>query len=207
MAAIVVGDVLEIIQTWDAPLASVAQNVWHLEMVSGAGGDTADVMAAVLTQQQVAFAAFESRIADDFSVSLLEMRKYDFVLSRFDGVETQVASLMGGTNVSDYEPHGVAGLIRIITANARRQGGTYIPGITDTGVIAGVLDAGVEADLVDYAEIFDTDISVTGAVLSWCTFNTEPLSPVFETTSIAIQAVIANSLPSYLSSRKPGVGL
>lgn len=207
MVALIDGDVLEVIQTWATPLASVAQNVWHLQMTSGVGADSDDILAPVLTQQQVGFTLVEAHINDEFSVSLYELRKWDFTLNRFDGVDTLAASGVGGAHIGDYEPHGVAALGRIITANARRQGSTYVPGPSDTSIIDGVLTAGFEAALAAYLAVFDTDISVTGGVFTWCTFNVEPLSPVFETTSLAIQQVIANSLPSYLTKRKPGVGL
>ncbi len=207
MPALAIGDVLEVVQTWDTPLASVAQNVWHLKMVSGAGADSDDILAAVETQQQVGFALVEAHVNDEFNVSLFELRKWDFILNRFDGVDTLVPTGIGGAHTGDYEPHGVAALVRIITANARRQGSTYVPGSSETSILDGVLTAAYETALALYAATFDTDISVTGGLFSWCTFNVEPLSPVFETTSLAIQQVIANSLPSYLSSRKPGVGL
>jgi len=207
MVALITGDVLEVVQTWDTPLASVAQNVWHLEMVSGAGSDSDDILAQVLTQQQVGFALVEAHINDEFSVSLYELRKWDFILKRFDGVDTLAATLVEGAHTGDYEPHGVACLARIITANARRSGSTYVPGASDSSIVDGVLSAGFETALALYAATFDTDISISGGLFSWCTFNVEPLSPVFATTSIAIQQVIANSLPSYLTSRKPGVGL
>ncbi len=207
MSTFNIGDVAQVVQTWDAPLASVAQNVWHLIMKTGGGADSSDLIASILTNQQVAFALLASRISDEFSVSLLELRQWDFTLNRFDGVESLAASAMVGTNVSDYEPHGVAGLGRIITEASRRQGGTFIPGLADTGIVDGVLVAGVEADLALYLATFDTDIAPAGGVFGWCTFNSEPLSPVFETASLAAQSVIANSLPSYLSKRKPGVGL
>lgn len=207
MAALVVGDVLEIIQTWDAPLASVAQNVWHLKMVSGAGADSDDVLAAVLVQQQVAFALIEDRVGNEFEATLLEARKWDFTLNRFDGVGSLAVTGIVGTSVSDYEPHGVAALGRIITEVARRQGRTFLPGFSDTQINDGVLIAAAEAAFLTYLATFDTDISVTGGLFTWCTFNIDPLSPVFETASLAIQTVVANSLPSYLSKRKPGVGL
>lgn len=207
MAALVIGDVVEVVQTWDTPLASVAQNVWHLVMVSGAGADSDDILPAVLTQQQVAFAFVAAEVNTGFSVVLHELRKWNTTTKRFDGVDSQAASLMVGTSATDYLPHGVAALGRIVTAVARRQGRTFIPGMTDANVVGGLLAAGMEADLVSYLGIFDTDISITGGLFSWCTFNVAPLSPVFETTSIAIQTVIANSLPSYLGKRKPGVGL
>lgn len=207
MASIVVGDVLEIIQTWDTPLASVAQNVWHLKMISGAGADTDDVLAAVLTQQQVAFALIDDRIAVEFEAVLLEARKWDFTLNRFDGVGSLAMTLMVGLSIVDYEPHGVAALGRILTETARRQGRTFLPGLTEDQIFDGALLAAFETAFALYLAVFDTDIAVTGGLLSWCTFNIEPLSPVFETASLAIQTVVANSLPSYLSKRKPGIGL
>lgn len=207
MPAIAIGGIVQVIQTWDTPLASVAQNVWHLVMVSGAGGDTDDILPAVLTQQQVAFVNIAAEINLGFEVILHELRQWDAVAKRFDGVDSQAASSMIGLSAVDFEPHGVAALGRILTAGARRSGYTYIPGADEGEILAGVLSTGLEASLAAYLAVFDTDISITGALLSWCTFNIEPTSPVFETTSIAAQSVIANSLPSYLSKRKPGVGL
>lgn len=207
MTTINVGDIVQVIQTWDAPLSSVAQNVWHLKMVSGAGADSADILAAILAQQQVGFAEVEDFVADDFNVESFELRLWDAVLNRFDGVGVLASSNVGGVSIADYEPHGVAMLGRIITETARRQGRTFVPGAAETSIVAGVLTGTVETALAAYLAIFDTDISVTGGLLSWCTFNTDPLSPVFETASLAIQSVIANSLPSYIGKRKPGVGL
>ena len=207
MAALAIGDIVQVIQTWDTPLASVAQNVWHLVMVSGAGADSDDILPAVLTQQQVAFVNIAAEINLEFEVVLHELRKWDAVAKRFDGVDSQPATSMIGLSAVDYHPHGVAALGRILTAGARRSGYTYIPGADEGEINAGVLSVGLEASLAAYLAVFDTDISVTGGLFSWCTFNIDPLSPVFETTSIAAQSVIANSLPSYLSKRKPGVGL
>ena len=202
-----IGDVAQVVQTWDTPLASVAQNVWHLIMESGGGAEPVDILAAVLTQQQVGFALVEDFIGDEFSVSLFELRQWDFALNRFDGVGSLAATGIVGTSIVDYEPHGVAALGRIITEASRRQGGTYLPGMDQVAVGNGVLSVGMEAAFALYLATFDTDISVTGGLFNWCTFNSEPTSPVFETASKAAQTVIANSLPSYLSKRKPGVGL
>jgi len=207
MAALAIGDVLEIVMTWATPLSSVAQNVWHMIMASGAGADSDDILAQVLTQMQVAFVNIEDELNDEFSVELFELRKYNFSTSRFDGVDTLAGSLMVGASMADYEPHGVAALGRIITGAARRQGRTFVPGMTELSVINGVLSTGMEASLAVYLSVMDTDISVPGGLFNWCTFNVDPLSPVFETASVAIQSVIANSLPSYLGKRKPGVGL
>ncbi len=207
MAALTTGDVVQAVLTWDTPLASVAQNVWHYQMVSGAGADSADLITAILTQQQVAFALIDDSISNQFEGVLIELRKYDFTLSRFDGVESIVGSALVGLSVTDFEPHGVAALGRVRTVASRRQGRTFIPGLAESAIGGGVLVAATEAALAAYLAVWDTDISITGGLFSWCTFNVEATSPVFETASLAAQVVIANSLPSYLGKRKPGVGL
>lgn len=207
MATINIDDVLQLVATWDTPLASVAQNVWHLIMTGGAGVDSAVVIDAIEAQQQAAMLFIDDHISDEFAVTLMELRRWDFTLNRFDGVEVLATTLIAGVSALDYMPHGVAALGRVITAAARRQGGTFIPGLIDTSVLDGVLTAGAETQMALYLAAFDNDIVVTGGTLEWCTFNVDPLSPVFETASIASGSVIANSLPSYLGKRKPGVGL
>lgn len=207
MATLNIGDIVQIVQTWDTPLVSVAQNVWHMIMGTGAGADSDDLLADILTQQQVAFAEVEDGISDEFEVVLFEARVWDFTNHRFDGVGALAATLMAGLSVSDYLPHQVAALGRIITNSARRQGRTYLPGMTDSKVVDGILTPAFEADFAAYLAFFDTDISVTGGLFHWCTFNVDPLSPLYETASLAIQTVIANTLPSTLGKRKPGVGL
>lgn len=207
MSILEIGDVLEIIQTWDAPLASVAQNVWHLEMIFGSSVDSDGVLAAVLTQQQVAFAQIAAHIGDEYSIVLIEARQWDFNLDRFDGVGQIVGTGMVGTSIVDYEPHGVAGLGRIFTATPRRQGRTFVPGFDENSIGNGVLTPTVEANLALYLATFDTLIGAGGGSFAWCTFNVEPASPLFESTSQAAGVVAVNSLPSYLSKRKPGVGL
>lgn len=207
MATLNIGDVVEIIMTWDTPTASVAQNVWHYIMASGAGADSDDLLAALLTQQQVAFAEIEFRVADTYEAVLLEARVWDFVNNRFDGVGTLAMTGVIGLDTADPQVNQVAGLGRIITETARRQGRTFVPGLTEAQVTEGLLIAAAEADLADYLALWDTDISITGGLFNWCTFNVLPTSPVFETASVAVQSVIANTIPSTLGSRKVGVGL
>ncbi len=207
MATVNIGDVVQIVQTWDCPVAAVAQNVWHLFMESGAGADTDDVLAAVLTQQQIAIGQINLNLNDGYEAVLLEARVWDFVNHRFDGVGTLAMTGMVGLSSVDMMVHQYAALGRIITEKARRQGRTYVPGLTEDQTDNGLLLAGPEADFLGYLGVFDTDISVTGGVFNWCTFNVDPLSPVYETVSIAVQTVIANTIASTLGSRKVGVGL
>ncbi len=207
MATLNIGDVVQIIMTWDAPSVSVAQNVWHYLMASGAGADSDDLLAGVLTNQQVAFAALAARISTQYEAILLEARVWDFVNDRFDGVGTLAMTGVIGTDAADPQINQSAGLGRIVTAVARRQGRTFVPGFTENQVTNGLLISPAEAALAAFLALWDTDISVTGGLFNWCTFNVAPLSPLFETTSVASGTVIANTIPSSLGKRKVGVGL
>lgn len=201
------GDFAEVVLTWDTPLVSVAQNVWHLEMVSGAGADSDDILAELLNRMQVVFAFMEDHVSTEFEAVLLELRKWDDVNERFDGVGSLAVTGVVGLSVADYEPHGVAALGRVVTEVARRQGRTFLPGITQLGISNGVLETAVENAFALFLAGWDDNYVVTGGVLAWCTFNTDPLSVVYKTAARAIQTVVANSLPSYLTKRKPGIGL
>ncbi len=207
MATLNIGDVTQIILTWDTPTESVAQNVWHYIMASGAGADSDDLLTAVLQNQQVAFAEIDDRISNQYEGVLLEARVWDFVNNRFDGVGTLAATALLGTNVQDPQINQSAGLGRIVTAAARRQGRTFVPGFGQDQVLLGLLISQAEAALAAYLAIWDTDIGVTGGLFNWCTFNVDALSPLFETESVASGTVIANSIPSSLGKRKVGVGL
>lgn len=207
MATFNIGDIAEMVMTYDTPLASVAQNVWHYKMVSGAGADSDDILDAAKVKVDTGWLHIEDDISDEFEAVLLEIRKYDFVNHRFDGVGSLALVGIAGLSTADYEPHGVAALGRIITEAARRQGRTFVPGFDQLAILGGVFVSIVEAAFALYLDDFTQDITPTGGVLSWCTFNVDALSPVYETASLAIGTVIANSLPSYLGKRKPGVGL
>lgn len=207
MATFNIGDIAEVVMTYDTPLVSVAQNVWHYKMVSGAGADSDDILDAIETKLNAGWLHIEDDISDEFEAVILELRKYDFTLHRFDGVGSNALTSMLGASIDDYEPHGVAALGRIITDTARRQGRTYVPGWDQLAIVNGVLASIVEAAFALYLDDFTQDITPTGGVLTWATFNVEPTSPVYETAALAIGTVIANSLPSYLGKRKPGVGL
>lgn len=207
MAALNIGDIVEVVLTWDTPLASVAQNVWHYEMVSGTGVDSDDLLDEIRINTAVAFDEIEDSIAVQFAGVLYDLRKWDFVNHRYDGIGSLAATNLIGLSTVDPEPHGVAALGRIVTEFARRQGRTFLPGIDQVKVLVGALTAAFEADFAAFLVIWSAGLSLVGGDFVWCTFNVEPASPVFETASRAIGTVVANSLPSYLSKRKPGVGL
>lgn len=202
-----VGDILEIVATWDTPLASVAQNVWHYEMVSGAGADEADFLVGVKSNWDIAFNALDEDIHEDFAAILLEGFVRDAVLHQWDGIGQIAQTGVVGLNLGDFEPHGVAALGTVLTDTLRRQGRTFLPGINDAAIVDGILVAAFEAKLATYMLAFDAPITVTGGVFNWCTYNVDALSPLFETAALASGTIIAKSLPAYQRRRKPGVGL
>ena len=131
MATLQVGAVIECVMTWDTPLASLAQNVWHYVMTSGADASSSGLLTSIDTMMQVAFGEIDLGIHEDFEAVLLEIREWDFINNRFDGIGSLALAGIVGLNAGDYEPHGVAALGRVITETARRQGRTFIPGMAD----------------------------------------------------------------------------
>lgn len=201
-----VDDVVRVVLTWDAPLATLAQNVWHMQMVSGAGADPADVLDDLHTQWTVAMGDLQGHLSEEYSAVLFELFQWDYALHQFDGVGNEVMVGEVGVDAGDYLPHGCAYVVRYLTESSRRQGRIFIPGIPDTKVTDGVLEVATEAALVDFMSDWGTDISVTGGLFSLCTFNVEPASPLYETASLATGDYVVNSLPGYQRRRKPGVG-
>lgn len=204
---VMVGDAVQVVMTWVGFGSEIAQNVWHMEMISGAGAAPADILTAIRTQVRVAFAAFPANVSDHWSITQYDLLQRDKVLHQWDGVSTLGETTLVGTNAADFLPHGVAHILRYSTGLSRRQGRMFKPASPDSNVVDGVFIAGAQTALLAFGAIWDTDISVTGGLLQLCTFNVEPLSVHFETASLADGNLIANEIPGYQRRRKPGVGV
>lgn len=202
-----VGDVLQVVQTWTTPGNEVAQNVWHLEMVSGAGADEVDILAALNTQQDVAMGAIDSYINTGFEIVEIALLKRNLSTHEWDGLGSTQLTASAGASASDYLPHGVAMVCRYQTALARRQGRQFIPGWVDAAVLDGVFASTYLAAAAAYMGYWGTDISVTGGLLQVCTYNVEPASAYYESSSLANGTYLINEVPGYQRRRKPGVGI
>ena len=202
-----IGDVIQVVTTWAGALGEAAQNVWHMEQVSGAGSDEADVLTAIRTQYRVAFADIVGDIANDWTVVQYDLLVRDTTAHQWDGVSILGETTLIGNDAGDYLPHGVAQILRYSTGLARRQGQMFIPGHVDTSVVSGLFVAGVLTRALAFAADWGTDISVTGGLLQLCTYNVDPASSYYETSSLADGNYIANSVPGYQRRRKPGVGI
>lgn len=201
-----IGDHVQVVLSWAAYAGELAQNVWHMEMISGAGADEADILDAIRTQYRVAFADITGEIANDWSIVQYDLLKRDKVAHQWDGVSTLGESTLTGTDAGDFLPHGVACILRYSTGLTRRQGRMFIPGWAETAITVGQVISATQALILAFAADWGTDISVTGGLLQLCTYNVDPTSPYYETASLADGNYIANGIPGYQRRRKPGVG-
>lgn len=202
-----IDDVVRVVMSWAAPNAQLAQNVWHLKMVSGAGASEANILTAVETQMQTMWGAISSNATSSYSADLLELFNWDFGTHQWNGVGSKAISGVAGSSGSDWMPHGVAVVGLIGTEYLRRTGRTFLPGFVEGAINAGILGSTALAAALTAVGYFDTDISVTGGLLTWCTFNTAPASALYETASLAVQSVSVSDIPGYQRRRKPGVGV
>lgn len=202
-----IGDILRVAVTGTSPGAGVFQNVWHLEMATGADPDPGLVLAAISDNWELAFAEIDARVAGDYSWDLFELWQRDTINQRWDGVAVEDIVNVGGGSVNDPHPHGVAALGRVITDSFRRQGRHFMPGLTDEQFEVGLLVSAALVDLADYMVQFAEGITADGSTFGWVTYNTEPTSVLFQTASRYVGAVIANNIAAYQRRRKPLVGI
>ena len=89
----------------------------------------------------------------------------------------------------------------------RRQGRTFLPGWGQESVDLGLLDAAALVDFADFMADFVEIVIDGGKHLTMCTYNTDPGSTYYETSSISNGVVFANDVVGYQRRRKPNVGL
>jgi len=82
-----------------------------------------------------------------------------------------------------------------------------MPGYWEGSCANGVLSAVPLSNLALYAAALDNDVVAGPLTLEFGTFNTAPLSPLFETFSAATGSVQAEAVIAYQRRRKPGTGI
>lgn len=202
-----VGDVVRVVAEWDGPGGMLAQMVYHLRGKSGTPETAAVVGAAALAAHEAAWLNIDNDLDSELAATVQELLQWDFALNRWDGIDTRPFVNLDGVTIGDLTAHGVAGLVKIFTAAARRQARKYIPGYIETVIGNGVLTGGALSNLALYAAALDNDVTAGALVLEFGTFNTEPTSPLFETFSAATGAVQAEGVVAYQRRRKPGTGI
>lgn len=202
-----VGDVVRAVAEWDIPDGTIAQMVWHMLGTSGTTATDAQVGTILEQHLQGAWDNIDAEIATDVTGAQIETYLWDFALNRWDGIDTRDMIGIDGTSASSMAPHGAAGLVKMFTAAARRQARKYVPGLHEDAHTDGTLDALALSGLALFAADLDDDAIAGGLTLSFCTFNTDPLSPLFETTSLASGSVVAEAIIAYQRRRRPGTGI
>lgn len=205
--AIDVGDVVRLVAEWDGPGGMLAQVVYHLRGKSGTPESAAVVGAAALAVHQLAWLNIDNQLDSELIATVQEMLQWDFALNRWDGVDTRPFTALDGLTIGELSAHGAAGLVKIFTGAARRQGRKYIPGILETSVGNGLLNGVLLTNLALYAAVLDDDITAGALTLEMGTFNTSSVSPLFETFSPASGTVQAEAVYAYQRRRKPGTGI
>lgn len=205
--AVDVGDVVRVVAEWDGPGGMLAQMVYHLRGKSGTPETAAVVGAAALAAHQTAWLNIDNQLDSELIATVQELLQWDFALNRWDGIDTRPFTALDGLTIGELSAHGAAGLVKIFTAAARRQARKYIPGILETSVGNGIISGAALTNMALYAADLDDDVTAGALVLEMGTFNTEPLSPLFETFSAASGTVQAEAVYAYQRRRKPGTGI
>lgn len=201
------GDILRIVAKWSTNEGQVLNSVWHYNVASGAALIASDIIDAINANYITAFLNVDQHINNAYQIDEWDLLQWDAVLNRFDGVLTQAASGIVGTSVSSPVPPGVGMLGRVVTDSARRQGRHNIAGVSEGVTNTSELSAAAEADLALFMLQFDATLAPTGGSITWCTWNTDVTSPIFESFSPASGTAIANTLMGYQRTRKPGIGI
>lgn len=207
MATLSVDDVLRVVAEWAIPDGTVAQLVYHFIQTAGGPISSAQFLTAVVTALELAWDNIEDIIADEVLGGTIGIALYDFINHQFDGLESSPLVDVDGANITEMLPHGAAGLVKIFTAAARRQGRKYVHGLTEASNDAGTLIPTTVTDLALFAADLDDDVAAGGATFRYCTFNVDPLSALYETASIASGTVQAEAVVAYQRRRRPGTGI
>lgn len=204
---VTVNDVIRIVAEWDMPSGTVAQLVWHYLGSSGGPASDTEVLVAVEAMLDAAWDHIAARVAQEVTGSTIQLFKWDFTLNRWDGLGEVPLIGADGSSTDHMLPHGDAGLIKIFTLALRRQSRKYIHGLIEGTQENGLIDALILSDLALFAADLDDNVAAGTLTLKYCTFNTDPLSPLFETESLANGTVQAEAIVAYQRRRRPGTGI
>ena len=178
-----------------------------MKLTSGGGELPSVVLAAILANHAVAAGLVAADMGNTFFTVEMELFQRDTVKGQWDSVATVSTGGYGGSGVTDGLSHGVACVGRLIVAEARRQGRTFLPGFLESTTANSLLGAGPLANFLLYMIQFAADVVAGASTLQWCVYNTDILSTLYQTESLRTGAVLANDLVGYQRRRKPGVGL
>jgi hypothetical protein len=201
------GDVLRLTLQFNSPLSDLQYVVTHYLATQGSGGDEATILDDVATYLEAAWETNDGSFADTFSSEQAALFRYDFSNHRFDGLGTLPLSAFVGSQISQDMPQGNAGLGKLYTAVARRQGRKYFGGLTENEYTNGTLTGGAVTAISDILDALGDIIVSDGITLAPGVFSVDDESPLYETFEPFIDSYAVETIGSYQRRRKQGVGI
>ncbi|NNG14473.1 MAG: hypothetical protein HKM22_04870 [Gammaproteobacteria bacterium] len=202
-----VGDVLRATLKGVTVDSQTFNNVYHYVVASGTETNYTTIAAGIETALQAAFVGLEALLANDVLTGELELSEWDAANDEWDGKATVTADVIVGADVGQPLPGGNSIVMRFITESLRRQGRKFIPGLIEDNVDGNDIAAGLLTAASATAALLNDNIGAGGIIITPCTFNDDPLSPHFETTSKFVQTAFVNTQVGYQRRRQPGDGV
>lgn len=182
--------------------------VHHYSVVSGTETDYDAIATAIETQLETGYTAIEVQLSDEVVADELTLHEWDFTNNEWDGKALVIANALIGALPGEALPNGVSVVLRWPTAELRRQARKFVPGVTETTAQSNSIGAALIAAAATSAAILNNTFSAGALTLHPCTFNTDPLSVRFETTSLYDTVdLFVNTAPGYQRRRQPGAGI
>lgn len=203
-----VGDILRATLS-GVMLDAVRWNLVHTyEVTLGTELDYGVINTAIEAQLQTAYTAIAAQLHLSVISDTLNLAEWDFTNNEFDGKSQIPANSITGLAAGQGLPNGTGVLMRWPTAELRRQARKFVPGLHEAAAFDNNIGAVVIAAAATSAAILNNTF-VTGAVtLHPATFNVDPLSPRFETSSLlSVTDFFINTGPAYQRNRQPGAGI
>jgi len=199
-----IGDVVRAVAQISMPDEVDAVNVWDFLRYDTEGTDPTN--GQVSTAMAQALIDIYGEIQPDLSdlVTVVSTKNYQL---GWDGGTWVVERLLGeeavgvqGGSAGEMLPHGVAGLINLVTPFSRRYGRKYIPGLNEGAIVDGIFSANPVLDLVAMAAEYLADhVFQSVYLLKATTLGNDGAHRLFTGYG-------ASGTPAYQRRRKPGVG-
>lgn len=199
-----VGDILKIVATMVWVDAEVMQNVFAAE-ITGTGGpyDDSDIVDDAAAWLENMYANMLTQVTNELDGTQVQVYKYDSVDQDFDEVGHDVWSF-NPSQVAEYLPKGVAGLINAATTNPDVQGKKYIGGFAETATADGRFEVGPVNALLAFGA--DWVLGFTGGV-SGATWTPGVWSPTDLALYVMDGLISVSTIPAYQRRRKDNVGI
>lgn len=204
---IAVGDILKFVAKGTMASGNEWNWVWHQLVTLGTTETDLTVLTALRDHLDIACLGLDAAISNTIDSTEVELFVWDPVLNRFDGTAQLDWTTYDGQEASEVLPNQMAGLSKFFTAVGRRQGRKYIAGVTEIGNAANALTGLVIGLMAAWNAVLDDPLVAGAVTVAPGTFNTDLLSPLFETFALFSGVTAVDTNPSTQRRRKPNVGI